>query len=116
MKHYISVTIGRNYGERSNKHGQPICDSLWDCFKQSIRDSVTICSTVEGVVFDGEGKGLWGNQTEEAFTLSAIVSDYDSDALGQILRLYGSAFYQDAVAFVAVPLPQGNETLINCTK
>ena len=121
MRHYISVTIGHNYGNHSDAKewlltGQPLSDSYWAQFKQNIRDDIAEFCTIEGVIFDGTGEGTWDDDSEQSFHYAVIVSDYDAKILPQRLQLTGSTYCQDAVGFVVVPLPNGDETLLYCPK
>ena len=122
MRYYISVTIGRNYGTKTSEvewkehRNRPMSTNKWKEFQLTIKIVLAQACTVEGFVFDGTGEGTWAGVSEDAYTLSAIVSDYDSEKLRHDLYMAGGDFAQDAVALVIVPLPQGDETLIDCTE
>ena len=121
MKHYISVTIGRNYGAETKEvehawlRNRPMSTDNWKDFQHTIRLILTQNCNIEGFVFNGTGEGKWAGISEDSYTVAVIASDYDSDKLRHDLYMAGGDFGQDAIALVVVPLPKGDETLIYCT-
>ena len=110
--YYVSVTIGRNMGDR------PMSEKRWDQFRFEAARIVSQSGKLQGQIFSGDGAGLWEDQPEQSYSYAAIVSfdpenvQGDIDTLNARLAYLATLFNQDAIARVLVPLPHGDETLV----
>lgn len=112
MKNYISITIGRNYGD------VPMDWATWQNFRTAVRRAIENNLQIAGWLFDGEGLGTWENIQEESHAFIILARHDENDiqqlkkTLGHIAYLYG----QDAIGCAIVPLATGEETLITARK
>jgi hypothetical protein len=110
MKNYISITIGRNNGE------EEMSDLSWSLFCSAVRKALTMTATVEGIVFEGMGAGVWGSLAEPAHCLIALCDHVNTPALRAELARIAKIYDQDAIGLVIHTLPNGNESLVYAQK
>lgn len=106
MKHYISITIGRNIGE------QPMSAQHWGAFKWDIGKAIQKHAKIDGVIFSGDGLGVWDNVGEKAHAYIVLADTVNQPALRADLAKLAKKYGQDAIGCAIVELPNGDESLV----
>lgn len=110
MKYYISITIGRNVGD------EPMNNNNWGAFKWEIGKAIKKHATLEGVIFSGDGLGVWAGESEQSKAAIVLADNVNLPALRQDLASLATKYNQEAIGCAIVELPTGDESLVYADK
>lgn len=107
---YVSLTIGRNIGNSAMAYAR------WAQFQRELSSALHTHASVDGIIFTGEGAGVWGSDSEPAHCLIALCSDIDAVALREDLAHLSAQFEQDAIGCAILPLASSDDSLVYPTE
>jgi hypothetical protein len=110
MKNYIAITIGRNIDN------DPMGAVEWESFQREVKQALNASAKIDGVIFTGDGLGVWGSNSEHAHCLIALCDHVDVPALRADFARIAKIYDQDAIGLVIHTLPNGNESLVYAQK
>lgn len=110
MKHYISITIGRNIGTT------PMGATKWAQFGADITQAISNHATIDGQIFAGSGAGVWAGESEQAQAIIVLADEVNQPALRQDLASLAKKYQQDAIGCAILELPNGDESLVYADK
>ena len=110
MKYYVTITIGRNIGDK------PMDNSTWINFQTESFNVLATHAQVDGQIFIGDGVGIWGYVHEDAHAYIVLADKVDQPALRKDLASLATKYQQDAIGCVIVDLPNGDESLVYADK
>ena len=110
MKYYVAITIGRNVGNK------PMPAQHWGAFTWEIGKTIQKHAQIDGVIFSGDGLGVWDKVGERAHAYIVLADNVDQPALRKDLAGLAKKYKQDAVGCAILDLPNGDESLVYADK
>lgn len=116
MSNYIALNIGRNFGQASPHHGQPMAAHQWAAFQADVAAELHDMLARHGTTLLATGTatsdaGQWQGQTEDTATVWAVIENertmpHPSVISGTAYAL-ADEWHQDAIAVIV-----GGSTLV----